>query len=818
MSGRGHDAEKLLAQREWMRELARKLVSDPSLAEDVLQDSCVALLETDPAAIRTDPDAYARGVVRNKSLGARRERRAVAAELDAEHSELPDAEQLLLMEEGFRALNRAVLALPETYRVVVLLRFYEGLEPQEIAARQKKKAVTVRVHLRRAIERLKLMLVKDGDPRVWPGIVLLAGLRFPVSNTALGAASTHPTAAAGRARNRQGVFYPLAGGTLVCAVTAAVILFDGGTGTSRPGGGTTVAEWQQDGVSDAALETPSEAVAEREALASHADALPVDGPAPAAKGWVLEGRAEIDTSPAGLPLRGAPVELELTAGVEPNGDPIVSAVTTADAEGRFSFDVPAHAGLARGTLRIGGDDHWNTRPIEFALLDGRTEPPDLVLAAHPLDDRVTVRVADEDGQGLVGAFVRHAGRRVVTDASGFADVRSSSWYLQRRMDVSAPGYGSRAQSFSAAPGDGGVIDIVLPPEARVVGQLFDGEHPAVGFEVWMGGPPERVRAVRTDASGQFDLGGIHLEALGPRALARVEAAPPGAPPRSFFVAFEGSEPTQATWTLDPVVDVVGTVRGPGGDPVAIARVELGGESTFTRVDGVFRFFGLRPGGSQLAVTATGCAPFQERVQLEARADPQVLEVDLVTGSVVEARVVDEHGVPVPGALVQLVFGDGVGVHTSARADRDGHFRLWADSEADSFALQVFAPGMLATTADADQVSSPGATLVLRQAADIAGMVVDANTRMPLERFLVRFLDPGTRPEGSAEPGHGFDWRLGRRFVSTDGTWNSTASTQLEDGTEALVEVSADGYSTLRLPAVATRGARPADLVFELEPE
>ncbi|MHC4732258.1 MAG: sigma-70 family RNA polymerase sigma factor, partial [Planctomycetota bacterium] len=65
-----------------------------------------------------------------------------------------------------RRIAQLVLALPEHYRVVILLRFYDGLTPCSIAKRLKVSDSTVRTRLQRGLQRLRARLAgANGDDR-----------------------------------------------------------------------------------------------------------------------------------------------------------------------------------------------------------------------------------------------------------------------------------------------------------------------------------------------------------------------------------------------------------------------------------------------------------------------------------------------------------------------------------------------------------------------------------------------------------------------------------------------------------------------------
>jgi RNA polymerase sigma factor (sigma-70 family) len=127
------------------------------------------------AAMYRRPDArrplrpWLARVLRNQAaLLARGERRRHAREQVAARAEaLPSSAELAERAELQRKLVEAVLELRDPYRAVLLLRYYEGLSPEEIAARLVVNASTVRNQLARALVLLREELERrsGGDAR-----------------------------------------------------------------------------------------------------------------------------------------------------------------------------------------------------------------------------------------------------------------------------------------------------------------------------------------------------------------------------------------------------------------------------------------------------------------------------------------------------------------------------------------------------------------------------------------------------------------------------------------------------------------------------
>lgn len=75
----------------------------------------------------------------------------------------PSPEDQLLARERREALTHALAKLPERQRSVFMLSHYEGCTSREVSALTGLNESTVRVHLFRAIRKLRALLAKSGD-------------------------------------------------------------------------------------------------------------------------------------------------------------------------------------------------------------------------------------------------------------------------------------------------------------------------------------------------------------------------------------------------------------------------------------------------------------------------------------------------------------------------------------------------------------------------------------------------------------------------------------------------------------------------------
>lgn len=200
MSDSSHlDPQLLLRHEPFVRSVARALLRDEAGADDVVQQTWLTALRRAPD--RADSlRAWLGRVARNLALDAKRGsgRRAVrerAAARDEATEAVDRAHERLHVQ---RDVVDAVLALEEPYRSVVLLRFFEGLDAAEVAARLDRSPATVRSQQSRALRQLRESLegrygAEDGAWALALALVL-GGTPPPVSSTPSGGSAAASSA------------------------------------------------------------------------------------------------------------------------------------------------------------------------------------------------------------------------------------------------------------------------------------------------------------------------------------------------------------------------------------------------------------------------------------------------------------------------------------------------------------------------------------------------------------------------------------------------------------------------------------------------
>ncbi|MBA3339154.1 MAG: SigE family RNA polymerase sigma factor [Geodermatophilaceae bacterium] len=157
------DFEEFAADRlPALTRYAIMLVGSREPAEDLVQD---ALVKTHAKWGRIStldrPDLYVKRIVTNEFLSWRRRRRVSTVELEPDFAEVVRADRPPSHEESSadrEALWAELARLPRQQRAVLVLRFYEGLNDNEIATVLDCRPGTVRGYGSRALATLRIDL------------------------------------------------------------------------------------------------------------------------------------------------------------------------------------------------------------------------------------------------------------------------------------------------------------------------------------------------------------------------------------------------------------------------------------------------------------------------------------------------------------------------------------------------------------------------------------------------------------------------------------------------------------------------------------
>jgi len=397
------DSEKLLEQTAWIRALARSLVADPHLAEDLAQDTCVAALERPPADSR-NLRGWLAAVLRNLHLQSvrtqtrRLEREERAARGDAQLGALDVLERAAL----HRELYEAVMALSEPNRTAILLRFFDGLPQRKIASQLGVPVATVHSRVQRGLAELRGRLARPrgGDSRAWVLALLpLAEQASPWRPLNLG---------------NLGTLGPPLGALLMDAkvkVAIGIALVSCGAlgiwplvqrpaePASEPAveAAATPARIESERPPTQTLAAESEVPAARVAAGGVPEPEPTLEPAPPAPPTRVRGSV---LDPEAAPLAG--VKIAFHAGSEGSeteqAAESVKLVATSDARGFFEFELDAPADV--GEL-VAGDPELATLMAGRWRRGSAFEPVVVVAGLRPLAGVVV----DEEGKPLAGARV-----------------------------------------------------------------------------------------------------------------------------------------------------------------------------------------------------------------------------------------------------------------------------------------------------------------------------------------------------------------------------------------------------------------------------
>lgn len=225
---------QLLEHQDFLRRLALGLVGDSQRADDLVQEVLRTSLQNPPRHSR-NLRGWLGSVLVNR---ARAERRAEARRTRREHAvardeALPPDEEAVERIELQRKLLDALSRLPEATRTAMVLRYYEGLTPLEIAARLQASPHTVKSQLRRGLEAMRVDLDRGhgGDRDRW--VLALTpltakGITTPAAAAAAAAIETTSVTWLGTIIMATTMKWALAGAAIV--IGAIAVLIGGGDG------------------------------------------------------------------------------------------------------------------------------------------------------------------------------------------------------------------------------------------------------------------------------------------------------------------------------------------------------------------------------------------------------------------------------------------------------------------------------------------------------------------------------------------------------------------------------------------------------------
>lgn len=802
--------ETLLTHRAWVDALARRLVADDSAADDVAQQTWLAAMRHPPGDEATARSWLGR-VVRNfarerhREEGRRTRREAASARPESSGG---DVAAVVARAELHKKLVLAVMDLEEPYRATILLRFFEGLPPRDVATRMSVPVETVRTRTRRAVEQLRARLDRehDGDRRAW-------AIWVPPAATGDGGM------AKGTRAVRVAAAAAAAGGVLMAkkVIVAALVLVLVALGTwvaTRPGGETKSARTPPHGA------TAPVAAAPRVEARTHPEVAPpqpaptvVDVPALTGRVVDAGGRGV-----AGATVVAAPV-------LPPDAQqPAKLASAACDADGRFRVEVGDGAPSWTLFADAPGGAHGRSAP---------RRPGDDVVVSVTAGATLTGHVTDPDGHAVEGALVRWIStydatrlvRRATTGKDGAfrlegvpSGARSSGSLTASDtvVCVDADGF---APLTVVQPADLGTpLDLRLSRGAIVVGRATDAESgaPVAGVRVllWNFQHPQAADAgfsaagarsalageTKSDADGRYRFEhvactGVHNEPMAPGGrkgplIGRIGAFADGYAPADDEVPVpKDGETVETALKLWASTSIEGRVVDAAGRPMPGFRVTEWAQDRlhawlpvvpnaaaaargFTDAEGRYRLDGVPVPRATPGTTTLYVHPIDNSVSMgfngphadvEVRAGETTHAPDLVIGAEQPASawvdVVDEDDHPVWGAKARLDMRD------EATSGRDGRLQFWftynrAGIPPHAVTLRISAPGrmIVATPEFVPSATDPPTVRVrLPRGRSLSGRVIRTDGT-PVGGAWVNAIDGAVPPEKAYDAGMPVDFR------------------------------------------------------------
>lgn len=842
------DADELLAHAGWLRALARSLVRDEHAADDVVQETFAAAVSRPPrdrGALR----AWLAKVARHTAWKSHRgdARRTAREQATPSRGAEPSSSEIVERIETQRALLDAVQALEEPYRTVVMMRFYDGKPPREIARELGVAPEVVWQRLSRALAMLRARLdAGRGGRDAWAGVfVFWLGGREAAGWTGATALGTGAAIMGTK--------------TVVVAAAAAGLA----AWYLWPAPSTAPVDTSRESAAIAQpspVAKPATAPRVRPVAADATPSEPATSAVPRAR---THGR--VVDAVSGEPLAGARVKVvrkspgggfqwTLTTGADGtfsgeveetkrysaelewsavHSDLYVEAsarghirfyegpYTTAKGDdlgdirldrgaavtGRVVYDdgraaAGAHVYATAGAAQIGTDDPLNrARPLGVAGDDGRFELDEALCVTRP-GEAFTLLAATDDGVGWRTVAVR--------DAAGPIDVTLTLSGAPHPYSVSVVDADDRP-----------VADAVVTAYPRF-GAMGVLRGDAIAYSI-AGDDLLRSRFVRsTGADGSVRFAALPVESRG--SAYEFAAVAPGFTTgwaHGYGIGVADAR-VEIRLAREQAFVVGGRVVDADGRPVEGALVTVRGAEAEPLTTDAAGVFVLRrdkgdPFGrdASVEITKDGYAKRSETVRRWPDDGRPMGEIELRWPAPVAGRIVDEDGRPVAGATIHLQRTETwVKARGDGRSDADGRFEFPDATEGD-WALVVFPggggrwvvpPWKAVRGGDADVVVR--LERLPEGRATVVVTVVNAESGAPADVDGAMLVDAGP-PSGRQVMGASRQPRVehGRVTIDRVEPGNHVLWLRVADRPHQLVRIRvADGETAVRVTCRVRRGS------------
>lgn len=150
--------------------------------------------------------------------------------------------------------------------------------------------------------------------------------------------------------------------------------------------------------------------------------------------------------------------------------------------------------------------------------------------------------------------------------------------------------------------------------------------------------------------------------------------------------------------------------------------------------GKFTFVEMEPRSGELLITATNYAPQLLALKIQPAIEP--LKIVLTRGTPLQVTLRDQDQEPVPGASVLLEeWNQSHALNWKAETDSNGRF-VWTNAPSGSAKFEISRSDYTSLRTNVTLSSTNEVTLHMRKHSRVAGAVLDADTRRPVEDFII----------------------------------------------------------------------------------